>query len=238
MTKSVIHYDKKILTPVDRFSSMTEDPRKTVRGYVVVSNDEGVKQGENLVLLGGREFIAQMITGFMSSDSDANDYRDYKIRYFGVGSGGAEDDDNGDPVVKVGPYANDTDLYEPQKIAENGDGDKYVDNGYLKKILVDDGKIEILKEDHEIVVDGETKTVSAYTTIKFTMYLTQDEPPSDNKPFEFNEAGLWAVEYDSDGNIVEDSDGNANKLLIAHFTTSSKYIEDNESLKIEWYILV
>lgn len=237
MENNIIHFDKKILTPFDRFGASGD---KSVRGFVVVENEKGERRGENLVVLAGREFLASKL-----ADLDTPAFADslnYKIRYFGVGKGGASDDGNGNLTIKKGPYANDTDLYDALKInpGNSGDGVTYIDNGYLKEILADKdlgSGIVFQTEDHEVETDNGTIHVSAYTVIKFTMFIREDEM-STLKPFEFNEAGLWAVEYDANGKPVINDGGTANKRLFAHFTTSSKFIEDSDQLKIEWYILV
>jgi len=225
LNKNITYYDKKILTPFDRFGAAND---KSVRGFVVVENEKGIRKGENLVVLAGREFLASKL-----ADLDTPAFADslkYQIRYFGVGKGGASDDGNGNLTVKQGPYANDTDLYDALKInsGNSGDGTTYIDNGYL---------IVFQTEDHEVETSDGTIHVNAYTVIKFTMFIREDEMSS-QKPFEFNEAGLWAVEYNDKGKPVANSDGTANKRLFAHFTTSSKFIEDSDQLKIEWYILV
>ena len=237
MSKNIIHYDKKILTPFDRFGAASD---KSVRGFVVVENEKGIRKGENLVVLAGREFLASKLAD-MNTPAFADSLK-YKIRYFGVGKGGASDDGNGNLTVKKGPYTNDTDLYDALKInsSNSGDGTTYIDNGYLKNILADSNLgsgIVFQTEDHEVETSDGTIHVNAYTVIKFTMFIREDEMSS-QKPFEFNEAGLWAVEYNDKGKPVANSDGTANKRLFAHFTTSSKFIEDSDQLKIEWYILV
>ena len=237
MGKNIIHFDKKILTPFDRFGAAND---KSVKGFVVVENDKGYRKGENLVVLAGRELLASKLVG-LDTPAFANSSK-YQIRYFGVGKGGASDDGNGNLTVKKGPYANDTDLYDALKInsGNSGDGTTYIDNGYLKDIFADTDKgsgIIFETEDLEVEIADGTVTFSAYTVIKHTMFIREDEMSS-QKPFEFNEAGLWAVEYGSDGKPVSNSDGTTNKRLFAHFTTSSKFIEDSDQLKIEWYILV
>ena len=240
--KKIIHMDKKILTPSDRFA-INQDNRKPVRGVVKITNSRGETVGENLVVLTGREYLAEKLASLDGSATP--NYLNYKLRYFGIGSGGAENDPNtGDPTVKIGPYADDTDLYQAVKIASgnSSDGTTYIDNGYLKDITVDAAKgsgIFIEQETHNIPDgSGGNHDVTAYTTVRFTMFLNEDEPPAASKPFEFNEAALWAVEYDPNTNIpIMNSDGTCNKVLIAHFTTSSKFIEVNEGLRIDWYIL-
>ncbi len=233
----IIHYDKKILTPFDRFGTAGD---KSVRGFVVVENDKGIRKGENLVVLAGREFLAAKL---MNTDSPAfANSNKYDLRYFGIGKGGASADADGNLTVKKGPYANDTDLYDPLRIApgNSADGTTYIHKGYLKNILADPGLgsgFEFITEDHDVETSDGTITVQAYTIVKFTMFITDDEMQS-QRPFEFNEAGLWAVQYDDNGKPVLNSDGTTNRRLFAHFTTSSKFIEDSDQLKIEWYILL
>ncbi len=234
---NIVHFDKKILSPFDRFGTSNNKP---VKGFVVVENSKGERRGENLVVLTGREFLASKMLN-IDSPAAAN-LSKYEIRYFGIGKGGASDDGSGNLTVKNGPYANDTDLYDPLKISSgnSADGITYVDNGYLKYISADaslGAGITFEPEIHEVETDSGTVDVSAYTVVKFTMFIREDEM-TNQKPFEFNEAALWAVEYDDNGDIVVNGDGTVNKRLFAHFTTASKFIEDTDQLKIEWYILV
>jgi len=234
---NIIHYDNKILTPFDRFGAAGD---KSVRGFVVVENGKGERRGENLVVLGGREFLASKMMN-TNTPAFANSTK-YELRYFGIGKGGASADADGNLTVKNGPYANDSDLYDPLRIApgNSADGTTYIHKGYLKNILADPGLgsgFEFVTENHEVETANGTITVQAYTIVKFTMFIRDDEMQS-QKPFEFNEAGLWAVEYGDNGKPVLNDDGTTNRRLFAHFTTSSKFIEDSDQLKIEWYILL
>lgn len=233
----ILHYDKKLLTPFDRFGTAGD---KSVRGFVVVENDKGIRKGENLVVLGGREFLASKLLN-LPSPAFANSNK-YEIRYFGIGKGGASADAEGNLTVKTGPFSNDIDLYEPWKISNgnSSDGFTYIHNGYLKNIATNAGQgsgYTFITENHEIETADGTINVSAYTIVKFTMFLTENEMTSE-RPFEFNEAGLWAVEYNSEGKPVLNVDGTANRKLFAHFTTCSKFLENTDVLKIEWYILL
>ena len=63
------------------------------------------------------------------------------------------------------------------------------------------------------------------------------EKNNNKKEFDFleadpDEAGLYAVEYDDDGNPTN------NKILVARFTTIDKNLGPNDGLRIEWTILV
>lgn len=222
----------------------------------------------NLVLLQGREFLAQKLADV--PQSSVVDQRKYKIRYFGYGSGGAQEG-TGTVPNKMGPFDNDVDLYAPAHFnSESTDADtgfKYIHNGKLKKIRSDVGTIEILKEKHTIskntvtsgtsTESGLTTVVDAFTAIKYTMYIDSHEfvKPStagevSTNPFAFNEAALYAVDIkevlNADGTTyVEQPAGdttneqqNPAMVPFARFTTATKWIEEGETLKIEWYILV
>ena len=222
----------------------------------------------NLVLLSGREFLAQKLSDVYLGNS--NNYLDYKIRYFGYGRGGAQEG-TGTVPNKKGPFDDDTGLYGVANFSTGAtDADtefKYITNGKLKRILADDGRITIEQENHIInkgsvsagtSVSSSTEiTVPRFTAIKYTMYIMSHEfiKPStagavDENPFPFNEAALYAVRMqdvtNSDGigkmeqpygtNVIEQQ--NPDYIPFARFTTSTKWIEEGESLKIEWYILV
>ena len=234
MQKQIAVIDKKIITPDDK---VTVAPGKTIIGKPKVydlKTGELLADEENLVVLTGREFMAQKIS---SLTNPSQDLRNYEIRYFGVGKGGTDGATNA-----VDPQDNDEELANPVKIAPSSsdvstssNNYRYISDGYLKRILStpDDasGDIQIVLENHEInTSDGDTITVQKYTTIKFTLILEENEPAS--KPFTFNEAGLYAVKYDSDGNPTDD------KILVARFTTIDKNLGPTDGLRIEWSILV
>jgi hypothetical protein len=182
------------------------------------------------VVLDGREFMAQKVSSLANPEKDL---RGYEIRYFGVGSGGA------DGTTTDDPQDDDTSLADPKKISTTGistssNDYRYIDDGYLKRILSTDkdpsGDIQIVKETHVINTDDGESTVEKYTTIKFTLILEENEPAS--KPFTFNEMGLFAVKYDDDGNPTD------NKIMVARFTTMDKNLGANDGLRVEWSVLV
>ena len=222
----------------------------------------------NLVLLSGREFLAQKLADIPQSVDV--DQRAYRIRYFGYGRGGAQEG-TGTVPNKMGPFDDDNGLYAPGHFATGAtDANsrfKYIHNGKLKNIRTDNGTITIEKEEHVInkgAISAGTGTststetiVERFTAIKYTMFIMSHEfiKPStagavDENPFPFNEAALYAVEtklvLNEDGvTYMEQPVGsttleqqNAPYLPFARFTTSTKWIEEGESLKIEWYILV
>jgi hypothetical protein len=239
--KKILEIDQKVLTPNDHLGVSSSDERKSVKGVVLVSNSNNTIKGENLVVLSGRELLAEKLTGL--DNTATPNYLNYKISYFSVGKGGAEDDPNtGDPTVKKGPYANDTDLYDPVKLGSGNstNGVTYIDNGYLKYIAADSGSgsgITIESETHNIITESGAINIDAYTVIHHVMFVNSDE--AQPRPYGFNEAALWAVEYDPSTNKpIINYDGTTNKVMIAHFTTSTKFIEANEGLQIDWYVLV
>lgn len=165
----------------------------------------------NLVLLSGREFLAQKLADIPQSN-DINQL-DYKIRYFGYGRGGAQEG-TGTVPNKKGPFDDDTGLYGIANFSTGStDADtnfKYIVNGRLKNILSDNGSITLEQENHIINKGSSTSgtstgssteiTVAKYTAIKYTMFIMSHEfiKPStagavDENPFPFNEAALFAV---------------------------------------------
>ena len=268
MIKTISHVDEKVLTPNDLAKTeLTEDEinkhyNKPTRGYVVISDMNGnVLETPNLVLLSGREFLAQKladISGLSLLPPSERDLTKFKIRYFGVGIGGA---DVSEQPNKIGPFDNDLDLAIPGKFADNSQDTEtttnrnqryqYLHNGRMKKIQSDEGgNIEIVKESHSILINGQDITVDAYTTVKYTMIIRKDElykEVEESGPFAFNEACLYAIEHEEvQGYSIpavtdagtEISRYSANYRCFARFTTLTKWLEVNDSLRIEWYILV
>lgn len=256
MEKVISHVDEKCLMPVDIAKSETQEHynrhyNKAVRGHVVISDDEGnILETPNLVVLSGREFLAQKLsdvtgTSSLSPDGAGNlhDLTKFKIRYFGVGEGGA---DTAATPNKVGPFDNELNLIEPGKFADvNSENFQYIHDGRMKSILSDGGTISIVDEDHEISINGESLLVEAFSTIKYTMFIRKDElykEVTESGPFAFNEAALYAVDFEdatpAKSNETESSRHTPNFRMFARFTTMTKWLEVKDSLKIEWYILV
>ena len=244
------------------------------RGFVKMTKFRGATDLEvdgtpNLVLLKGREFLAQKLADVPQSSEV--DQRNYKIRYFGYGRGGAQEG-TGTVPNKMGPFDDDEGLYGPAHFATGSTGAEsryqYIHDGTLKNIR-SDGRITIESETHTInkgtpeagtsTETGTSLIVHKFTAIKYTMFINNHEfiKPStagsvgiDTNPFPFNEAALYAVEIqevlNEDGvTYMEEPKGNTtlekqkpNYLPFARFTTTTKWIEEGESLKLEWYILV
>lgn len=258
MQHNIMHVDEKALVPTDASYSLSPEMisrhyEKPTRGYVVVSDgDSGEvlevhREGPNLVLLGGREFLAQKLADIDSPTLlpvAFDDLTKYKIRYFGVGTGGA---DTAQQPNKIGPFDNELELRLSGKFADiDSTNYQYLHGGNLKSIYTDGGNIEIIKESHEIVINGSSVIVDAMTTIKYTMFIRKDElykEVTESGPFAFNEAALYAVDFENDipamteaGTAV--SRYQAKYRTFARFTTMTKWLEVKDSLKIEWFILV
>ncbi len=257
--KHVVHLDEKVIKPNDKIGSvpiMGEDsevkhqsgqigqigqipPRphglnKSIIGRPKIYDLDGnlLASEENLVVITGREFLAQLIAK-TQGDNPLN-MTNYQITYFGVGDGGSS---NACPPTTVGPYDDDVDLGHRVVIKDPNAQDPftYISGGTLKRILFD-GEVKVVSEEHTInVPTGGQKVIDAYTAIRYRMYLQTDEPK--NKPFRFNEAGLYAVEYvfDSKANDWLPTD---NHVLFARFTTLDKWLDAGDGIMIEWYILV
>jgi len=254
---SIAQVDSKNVCPTDyeliNDYEVSKHYHKPTIGYAVITNNNTgeVIDTPNLVLLTGREFIAQKLADIGDTpifpnvnnrDISPRDLFNYKIRYFGVGSGGAS---VANATSKIGPYDNDIDLIAPGTFGSCdtlNDPYKYIADGKLKHIYADNGNIEILSENHTI---SNEVTVPAMTTIKYTLIIESHELKAGDVPFSFNEAALYAVEYDPTTNEPKSPDLSdasktgyqANYRPFARFTTATKILELPDSLKIEWFIL-
>jgi len=250
----VVHLDEKVLKPKDiPGTGMTSNAQSTIVEDDIPSRDflgksiigkprvydlKGnlLADETNLVVLIGREYLAQLLAG--RQGDNPNDYRDYKVEYFGVGDGGTN---NNCPPDTIGPYDDDLDLQNRIQIKDPVVGlpPNYIDNGRLKRIEqldgqgnITEGEITIKLEEHTINTNtGGQQVVYRYTAVRYTMFLQPDEAPKPNGYFRFNEAGLFAVRYEN-GEPTDDH------ILFARFTTLDKYLETNDGIMIEWYVLV
>ncbi len=256
--KRVVHLDEKVLSPNDRVGSIPisgNDSSIELENSVVPSRPDGLNKSvigrpkiydlegnllaseENLVVITGREYLAQLVSNVPSSKTPLDNPKDltqYKVTHFGVGSGGSSEDC---PPTTKGPYDDDIDLENGVIIGSPSTSfpARYISDGYLKQIAYD-GEIKVVSEEHTInVPTGGQKVIDAYTAIRYRMYLQPYEPI--DKPFRFNEAALYAVEYawDNDANQLLPTD---NSVLFARFTTLDKWLDTSDGIMIEWYILV
>jgi len=227
--------DSSDLQPEDRTTVLNEsttatNKTKSIIGRPKVFDLKGnlLAEEENLVVLGGREIVAAIISGRDPALSK------YRIEYFAIGTGGTELV-SGEPNT-VGPFDNDTTLAELVQIGKTTESDtslnhyKYINDGKYKKID-SDGSVVVTAEEHIINGPDGQITVSARTVVTYNLIIKKDEPVV--KPVKFNEAGLFAVEYDDDGKPSK-----SNQILFARFTTLDKYLDILDGIVIEWSILV
>ncbi len=257
--KKVIHVDEKVLTPKDKIGSVPvscNDSTVELENSFVPVRPNGLNKSvigrprvydlngnllaseENLIVITGREYLAQIISNVPLSQTPLDNPKDltlYKITHFGVGDGGT--DDSCPPNVN-GPFDDDTDLGNRVKIGTPSlvEPAKYISKGTLKQITYD-GEIRIVSEEHTInVPTGGEKPIDAYTAIRYRMYLQPHEP--EDKPFKFNEAGLFAVKYIWDTDSNQWVSENDTEVLFARFTTMDKWLDGGDGIMIEWYVLV
>ncbi len=251
--KKLVHIDEKAMHPKDRVGSapvignISEVPQrdltaKSIIGKPSIYDLKGnlLASEENLVVLLGREYLAQLLAGTQGNNPD--NLLQYKISHFGVG------DQNptgiSPPPTTVGPFDDDVDLANRVKInnVSSTFPSKYIDDGKLKQII-SDGEISVVSEEHTInTTSGGQKVVDAYTAVRYRMYLQPNEPIV--KPFRFNEAGLYAVKHRLDSGTgqwvpaTDPSTGDYIYTLFARFTTLDKNLDAGDGIMIEWYILV
>jgi len=230
--------DSSTLEPEDRVSvlkgSDKDSDTETIKTKRIIGkpkifdlNKNLLAEEDNLVVMGGREIVAALISGTSPELSN------YRINYVGIGTGGT-DNNNGVPST-VGPFDNDSSLANAVQIGLSTESDtssndyKYINDGYLKRIQAD-GDITISSEEH--IINGPTGeiTVTANTVITYNIIIQKNEPV--NKPVKFNEAGLYAVEY------IDGIPSKNNHILFARFTTLDKYLDIYDGIIIEWNILV
>ncbi len=246
--KRVIYIDEKVIKPKDKVGSAVitgnassavpkrSSDQKSIIGRPNIYDLNGnlLASEENLVVLTGREFIAQKLTGLQGNNP--TDLTQYRISHFGVGDSGVSPAGGVCDITTVGPFDDDTDLVNRVQISavSGANPGKYIDNGMLKQID-SDGDIQVISEEHTVnIPTGGQRVVDAYTAIRYRMYLQSGEPI--DKPFCFNEAGLYAVEHVFDS--VLGWIPTENYILFARFTTLDKWLDSGEGIMIEWYVLV
>lgn len=250
--KHLVHLDEKSITPNDKIGSglLSIKSSDTMMGEIKIKRPNSFKSiigqpnvydlkgnllasEENLVVMIGREYLAQLLA--RTQGNNPNDYTFYRVTHFGVGTGGTSNDC---PPTTNGPFDDDLDLENRVVIRDpiaGGYYPDYADDGKLK-LIESDGEITVINEEHTLNVPGGGQSVvDAFTAVRYRMYLQPTEPK--DKPFRFNEAGLYAMEYVFDNNIGEDVP-TGNHLLFARFTTLDKYLEAADGIMIEWFILV
>jgi len=202
-TNKMVFFDK--THSKDYTSTKTIETKGKVNIY---KNGKLDSSYNNLVVYLGREFAIQKVFNIATNK---NDYRDYNVTYFGIGSGGADPNDG---TILTGPKNDDIGLYTPLQISTQTTS-QYLDNGKLKKIT-----------SSEIILDPVTKR---NTTVKHILEIdpSVDDNIKNIAPYSFNEAGLFAVDQNTNSFI-----------LFAHVCFPTKILDVNDKIMIEWYILM
>lgn len=181
-------------------------------------NGKLVYKTSNMVVASGSVYVAQRL--FNVKHQLDQDYRNYIVSHFGIGSGGSTI--VGTNVVLVGPDICDIDNLIP--ITIDPGNNLYLTSPSGKpnaaKPITLDGSIEIIDNPKLICQDFKR------TIVKCTCVINQEEPTDleDGDSVKVDEACLYA------------SNG-TNTLTFAKITFPPKYIEKTTEFIIEWYII-
>jgi len=173
-----------------------------------------IDEGYNLVVGKGREFSAQRL--FDNNTGSSNNWKNYVINCFGVGSGGATVSD-GTPVIND-VNLDDSGLFTPVTL-----NDSYYNetnsgtNGVVKQISTD-GSIELM--------GGGYGTDTYYSKVKCTCVINDSEPSglSAGEAQQISEAGLYFTS------------GSTNHMF-SHICFAPKWVELDSILTIEWFVI-
>jgi len=184
-------------------------------------NDKLVEITTNMVVASGSCFIAQRLFNINSTNGD---FRNYIVSHFGIGSGGSSV--VGDEVVLTGPDICDIDNYTPIQIDPGNNtfltSPSGIENA-IKPITLD-GNIEIIENTKIECEDPNLKL----STVLCTCVINEQEPTylDPGRAVKIDEAALYYVNPDT--NDVR---------MFAHITFFPKYIEQESTLTIKWYVI-
>jgi len=203
----------------DRLISENKNP--FVKGWVRLflhknarKKGELIYEGHNLVVGKGREFSAQRL--FDTNNGSTNDWKNYVINCFGVGSGGATVSD-GTPVINDATL-DDNGLFTPVLLNESYETEVNSGSEGVVKPIDTDGSIELMS--------GGYGTGTYYSKVKCTCVINDGEPSGleSGEAQQISEAGLYFTS------------GSTNHLF-SHICFAPKWIELDSVLTIEWYII-
>ena len=203
-------------------------------------------QGSNLVVAGGREYVAQRLFNVYPAGSSLPDVRDWLVGLFGVGAGGATC--NANVIQLQGPTICDTGLYRAISLGNS----EYLDDPITydeTDILLDpydiyksvnvvkpvnwepNGAIELIPVDYGSCTDQ-------YTKVKLTCIVPSGEPSGlpAGGTVPISEAGLYFAEQIA-GSPEEWSDSVPARMF-AHITFAPKWKELESEFRILWYIII
>ena len=201
------------------FDSLISKTNPFAKGFVRIykqnktNPSELIFEGYNLITGIGREFSAQRL---FYKQSLTNDFKDYNITSFGIGSGGASISSGS--VVVVDPTIDDIGLNSPvflnsAYLTETSSGTA----GIVKPIITG-GSITLQ--------DGGYGSGTYYSKVKCTCLVNINEPTniSAGESVQISEAGLYFTS------------GTTSKLF-SHICFTPKWKELESALTIEWYII-
>ena len=173
-----------------------------------------VFEGPNLIVGNGREFSAQKL--FNTNSGSSNDWKNYIISSFGVGSGGATISDS-QPVLND-PTLDDTGLFSPISLNESYDTEQSSSTVGVVKPITNAGSI--------VLMDGDYGTGTYYSKVKCTCVVNDGEPTSlaFGESQQISEAGLYFT-------------SGTNNNMFSHICFSPKWIELSSVFTIEWMII-
>jgi hypothetical protein len=201
------------------FDSLLSNKNPFAKGFVrIFTQDKNtpsklIFEGYNLITGLGREFTAQRI---FYQQSTSNNFKDYTLTSFGVGSGGASIASGS--VVLADPTIDDVGLnssiqLNSSYLTETSSGT----TGVVKPITTG-GSITLQ--------DGGYGSETYYSKVKCTCLVNINEPTSISagESVQISEAGLYFTS------------GTTTKLF-SHICFTPKWKELESTLTIEWYII-
>lgn len=208
-----------------------------------------IDQGSNLVVAGGREYVAQRLFNEVPAGSTLNpsDVREHIVGLFGVGAGGATC--NANVVQLQGPTICDTGLYLPISlgVTEYLDDplgfdetdplldpyDIYKSVNAVKPIRYEaNGDVELIPVDYGACADQ-------YTKVKCTCIVPPGEPGASfpaGGTVPISEAGLFFAELLAES--PEQWSSSVPAQMFAHITFAPKWKEKESEFRIIWYIII
>ncbi len=183
-------------------------------------NGVQIDETNNMVVAQGRKFTAQKIFGKYPTGDD--DFRNYHITHFGIGSGGSTL--QGSNVILTGPDICDKDLIIPIQIdpGNNVFLTSPTNIEYVAKAIENDGSIEFIDNIDIPCTDSFDKT----SIVKCNCTINRSEPTylSPGESVKVDEAVL----YYTYNNITK---------IFARITFAPKYIESTTLFEIEWFVI-
>jgi len=215
MSNIILKDDHKI------FDYLASQPNPFVKGWVrmymhkkMSNRGKPVVEGNNLVVGKGREFSAQRL--FHTDNGSPNNWKDYVITGFGIGSGGASIAD-GEPVLNDATL-DDSGLFDPIILNESYNSEQSSGTTGVIKPITTDGSVELM--------EGGYGSNDYYSKVKCTCVIKDGEPtfldPGESQ--QISEAGLYAT-------------AGSDNILFSHICFTPKWKENESIITIEWYII-